>query len=135
MYAILQHISIKYFSFSAIFFFKPSALRFSHPLPTIYYKFIFIFLVYFFASHFGSYENFLHEYAAYMPYGLSVAASFLPVLHVPHEFDMDRTASRSLDEIATEGYERGGANVDAELRALVVDMYNLYHELQLDLVE
>lgn len=67
-----------------------------------------------------------------MPFGLSVAASFLPVLHEPQEFDMAQP-QRTFDEITCEGYERGGAIVDAELRALVVDMYNLYQELNLDL--
>lgn len=79
-----------------------------------------------------SYDSFLREYAMYMPFGLSIAASFLPVLHEPQEFDMAR-AQRTFEEISKEGLERGGASVDAELRALVVDMYNLYQELNLDL--
>lgn len=80
-----------------------------------------------------SYGNFLREYAVYMPFGLSIAASFLPVLHEPSEFEFNR--KRTLDEILTEGYGRGGAGVDRELCALIVDMYNLYQEMNLDLEE
>lgn len=67
-----------------------------------------------------------------MPFGLSIAGSFLPVLHEPQEFDMTQPI-RTFSEITKEGFERGGEVVDAELRALVVDMYNLYQELNLDL--
>lgn len=79
-----------------------------------------------------SYESFLHEYAIYMPFGLSIAASFLPELHEPSEFNMNRPI-RTYEEIAHEGFTKGGASVDMELRALVVDIYNLYRKINLDL--
>lgn len=81
----------------------------------------------------SSYDNFLREYAKYMPFGLTIAGAFLPALHDPQEFDMAHRPMRTYDEISKEGYERGGTAVDIELRALVVDMYNLYQELNLDL--
>lgn len=69
-----------------------------------------------------------------MPFGISIAASFIPVLHAPSAFDMTGPR-RTYDELLADGFQRGGSNVDKELRALVADMYNLYQKLNLDLVE
>ena len=77
-----------------------------------------------------SYDTFLREYAVYLPFGLSIAASFLPILHVPQE--CEESFSAFDDTIYESAYVRGGENVDRELRALVQDIYDLHSGLNIN---
>lgn len=70
------------------------------------------------------------EYAKYMPFGLSVAASFLDHLHEPREHSIWKP---TVEELVRNVFDRGGRAVDDELRALVIDIYNLYTKLNLTL--
>lgn len=84
------------------------------------------------------YDNMLMEYARYMPYGLAVAGSFLQVIIEPHNvFSQDPISSEEIgdctEEIRRNAFAEGGEIVDRELRALVVDMYQLYEELGIEL--
>lgn len=74
---------------------------------------------------FLSHDNFLHEYATYLPFGLSVAASFLGVQHLP-ESDFATLEQMSEEASTKDAMERGGEGVDRELRALVQEMYELH---------
>lgn len=65
-----------------------------------------------------------------MPFGLSIAASFLPILHEPFEIN-DFETMPSEEEINAQGFQRGGECVDRELRAIVIDMYNLFQKLDI----
>lgn len=65
-----------------------------------------------------------------MPYGLSIAASFLDFLHEPSEFF---TSDITVEEIVQRVFDRGGQVMNDELRSLVTDMYNLYTKLNLKL--
>lgn len=84
------------------------------------------------------YDNMLMEYARYMPYGLGVAGSFLQIIIAPHNiFSHEAITDNEIDDLAEEiernAMTEGGELVDKELRALVVDMYQLYAELGMEL--
>lgn len=69
------------------------------------------------------------EYAKYLPFGISIAASFIGVLHVPRDIlPMDDGIVYSQEEIIKDAYERGGKIVDKELRAMVEDIFHLQNE-------
>lgn len=72
----------------------------------------------------------MREYAKYLPFGLSVAGSFLAILHVPMAVDC-------FDEISEEddikmSFELGGETVDRELRALVQEIYELQQRFDIE---
>lgn len=75
----------------------------------------------------------MREYARFMPFGLSISASFLPSLHSPHcvydEYE------DTVDDITYKAFNRGGEAVDIELRSQVIDMFRLYDKLGLTLTE
>lgn len=73
----------------------------------------------------------LNEYVLYLPFGLSIAASFINILHVPVE-DSWSPEQNEADEI-DDAYNRGGEVVDRELRALVEDTYKFYQKFNLKL--
>lgn len=75
------------------------------------------------------YDRLLEEYARYLPYGLNVASSFLQILHTNLRASSDLT----IPEIAQIILSLGGEPVDEELRCLVVDIYRLYEQLNLEL--
>lgn len=79
---------------------------------------------------FLTYHNILCEYARYAPFGLSVAASFLDLLHEPGE---PLPSDPMIEYVVQKTLDRGGKVVDDELRSLVVDIYNLYTKLNLAL--
>lgn len=74
----------------------------------------------------------LKEYALHLPFGLSIAASFVMLLHVPVEDGWSPDDINEAEDI-DDAYNRGGEVVDRELRALVVDTYNFYKKLNLNL--
>lgn len=85
----------------------------------------------------------LREYARYMPYGLAVAGSFLQIIAAPkdifsptegHSVD-DILDEQRIEEIKSDSFATGGEMIDRELRALVVDMYHLYSQLNMELQE
>lgn len=76
------------------------------------------------------YDSILVEYCRYMPFGLSVAASFLDYLHEPSE---PQSSDITVEEIVQRVFERGGQVINDELGSLVIDMYNLYTKLNLTL--
>lgn len=65
-----------------------------------------------------------------MPFGLSVAASFLDQLHEP---SAPKSSEITVEEVVRRVFERGGQVINNELRSLVTDMYNLYTTLNLTL--
>lgn len=79
--------------------------------------------------------TFRREYALYLPYGLSVGASFLPILHEPDTTPFSEYSKRTLAFYVDEGWNRAGETLNAELRAIVEEMYGLYVELGLELEE
>lgn len=85
-----------------------------------------------FPEHLGA-DNMLREYALYLPFGLSIGASFLPVLHVPDETPFVEYALRTVEADVADAWARGGDILDAELRAIVTDMFALYERFQLQL--
>ncbi|XP_055694888.1 uncharacterized protein LOC129796818 [Lutzomyia longipalpis] len=80
-------------------------------------------------SHY-SYSNFLKEYAKYLPFGYSIAASFIPILHFPiadpiaemQDFTLD---NENFEELLAKNLNLGGETVNRELRALILDIYSL----------
>uniref|UniRef100_A0A1L8DNC3 Putative juvenile hormone-inducible protein n=1 Tax=Nyssomyia neivai TaxID=330878 RepID=A0A1L8DNC3_9DIPT len=80
-------------------------------------------------SHY-SYDNFLKEYAKYLPFGYSIAASFVPILHCPladpiAEMKDFSAENENLDEFIAKNLVLGGETVNREFRSLIVDMYHL----------
>lgn len=82
---------------------------------------------------FYRFDNFLKEYVRYLPFGLSIAGSFLYELHSPIP-PYDKGCDTP-DEITRDAFERGGKTVDTELRALIVDMFQLNEKHGLTLPE
>lgn len=82
-----------------------------------------------------SVDNMLREYALYLPYGLSIGGSFLPVLHVPDDIAFEDYAGRSVESEIEDAWKRGGEALDAELQAIVEEMYRLYERFDLELKE
>lgn len=76
------------------------------------------------------YDSLLIEYALYLPFGLVVASSFLQTLHSkePPEFDQ-----LPVEETIRQIFDKGGNVVDAELRSLIADIYNMHSKLNLSL--
>lgn len=68
-----------------------------------------------------------------MPYGLSIAASFLADEHFPEPIDLD-VDMQGKQFVIDKAYNKGGELIDRELRSLIVDMYEMFskHELTLD---
>ncbi|XP_059621002.1 uncharacterized protein LOC132264724 [Phlebotomus argentipes] len=80
-------------------------------------------------SHY-SHSSFLEEYAKYLPFGYSVAASFIPILHCPLDDPVANMLKFSPDNEEFEGFMAemlalGGEIVNRELRGLIEDMYTL----------
>lgn len=91
---------------------------------------MFIFAIELILFWYYRYNNVLVEYCRCMPYGLSVAASFLNFLHDPSEpIPNDITVEAVVKRV----FEQGGQKLNDELCSLVVDIYNLYTELNLTL--
>lgn len=67
----------------------------------------------------------MREYAEYAPFGLSISSSFLLFLHAPDLMTFEEFATIDLVDDVKNSYERGGELIDRELRALVVEMYEL----------
>lgn len=77
------------------------------------------------------YDSLLIEYARYLPFGLAVASTFLQDLHDAHT---ERVISEmNLERTLRDIFDRGGETVDEELRSLVIDIYNLHEQLNLNL--
>lgn len=79
---------------------------------------------------FLNYDNMLCEYARYMPFGLSIAASFLYFLHEPCE---NIPSEPAIEDVVRKTLDHGGKVVSDELGSLVIDIYNLYTKLNLTL--
>ncbi|XP_055311024.1 uncharacterized protein LOC129573705 [Sitodiplosis mosellana] len=76
------------------------------------------------------YDSFLEEYARYLPFGLTIASSFLQTLHVEEPLEF---APLPVKEIVRKVLDKGGDVVDAELRAIIIDIYRLHDKLNLTL--
>lgn len=70
------------------------------------------------------------EYARYLPFGLAVASTFLQDLHDP--FITDIRAHRTIEEVIRNIFDRGGDVVNDELCSLVVNIFNLHKQLNLN---
>lgn len=91
-------------------------------------RFVFIGKFLFYRSR---YDSLLIEYARYLPFGLAVASTFLQDLH---DANTERVRSEmNLERTLRDIFDRGGDVVDEELRSLVIDIYNLHEQLNLDL--
>lgn len=79
-----------------------------------------------------SYESFLREFTRYSPFGFTIAASFLQILHEPMDnfFVMEEM---TLEETIQDTMTRGGAKLDKELAAQVYEMYKLHERFGMDL--
>lgn len=66
----------------------------------------------------------MREYLRLLPFGYSVAASFISILHDPMEIEMSADILET-EQAFREMLDRGGEPVDRELAALVNDMYQL----------
>lgn len=66
-----------------------------------------------------------------MPFGLAVATTFLNHLHASPGARME--SAPEIKDIIRHVFDDGGQIVDDELRSLVVDMYNLYKQLNMTL--
>lgn len=95
------------------------------------YDFLHLFLLSKLFSGRYRYDSVLEEYCRYMPFGLSVAASFLDFLHEPN--DLVPAEQLNDEQIIQKVFDRGGQVIDDELRSLVVDIYNLYTKMNLTL--
>lgn len=71
-----------------------------------------------------SHESFLREYLRLLPFGYSVASTFISLLHVPLDGSFTPEIIEG-DEAFAEMLRRGGEPVDRELAALIHDMYQL----------
>lgn len=78
-------------------------------------------------------DNLLREYAVYLPFGLSIAGFFLAALHDPSDMDMEVMMAWSEEEDIRDSFERGGESVDRELRALVLEIYELHQRFGLNI--
>lgn len=76
------------------------------------------------------YDNFLEEYARYLPFGLAVASSFLHTLHDQGPIDFNPAPVK---ETIRQIFDQGGDVVNAELCSLIVDIYRLHEKLNLTL--
>lgn len=76
----------------------------------------------------------LREYVRYLPFGLTIAGSFLYSIHEPIDF-YNGDFKMSLDDTLKDAYSRGGNAIDFELCALVVDIFQLYQKLNMTLTE
>lgn len=77
----------------------------------------------------------LKEYVRYLPYGLTIAGSFLYLIHEPIDNLYDDHFKMSLDDVLKDAYSRGGKIIDFELCALVVDIFKLHQQLNMTLTE
>ncbi|XP_031626583.1 uncharacterized protein LOC116342918 [Contarinia nasturtii] len=77
------------------------------------------------------YDNMLKEYACYLPFGLGIASAFLQFLHDKETPNFEQKSP--IKETIRFALDKGGDVVDAELRALVVDIYQLHDKLDLNL--
>lgn len=73
----------------------------------------------------------LREYVRYMPYGFSIASSFIAVCLEPVQDVMGRAFDPN--EFEERILNQGGELVNRELRALVCDMYRLFTKHQMEL--
>lgn len=74
----------------------------------------------------------MQEYLRLLPFGYSVASTFIPMLHVPLEADFS-TDIIETEEAFREMLSRGGETVDRELAALVNDIYQLEKRINADI--
>lgn len=75
----------------------------------------------------------LKEYVRFLPYGLTIAGSFLYSIHAPVDFYIADSSTITANEVIRDAYARGGKAVDFELCALVVDMFRLHQKLNMTL--
>ena len=85
----------------------------------------------------SSYDEFLKEYARLLPYGYSIASSFLALIHEPDTELISKFTNNDIQmsELIEDFMKRGGYNVDKELAAIIYEMYTMQKEFKLDLVE
>lgn len=81
-------------------------------------------------------DIFLEEYARLLPFGLGIASSFMPVIHVPYEgpiMEMFNVDPEAIGALIEKEMRRGGETVDRELRAIVKEIYDLHKKFNLKL--
>lgn len=76
----------------------------------------------------------LKEYVRYLPFGLTIAGSFLYSIHEPIDF-YGNDLKMSMDDVFKDIYSRGGKAIDFELSALIVDIFQLHQKLNMTLSE
>lgn len=76
------------------------------------------------------YDQFLIEYARYLPFGLVIASYFLRMLHNTKELIK---VPLPIEEVVESVFDCGGDAVDIELRSLIMEIYGLYEKLNLKL--
>lgn len=79
---------------------------------------------------FLSYENLFVEYVKYLPYAISVAASFLGDLFCP---PTTKPLEEDMDAVLKRAPTLGGKAVDDELIALAVETYQLFTKCNLNI--
>lgn len=77
------------------------------------------------------YDEFLKEYAIHMPYGFSIAGYFVGMLREPCDLFADDNFERLAEDVLT----NGGAAVDHEMQAQIIDMYELHKKFNLNLLD
>lgn len=73
----------------------------------------------------------MKEYIRYLPFGYSIASSFVAMCLEPIGDVMDLDLNST--DLANNMLTLGGEVVDRELRALVCDMYSLFTEYGMEL--
>lgn len=67
-----------------------------------------------------------------MPYGLSIAGYFLQNILEPESIRFEKqNETNGFD--SEKAYSKGGELVNRELRALIIEMYQMYEKLELEL--
>lgn len=75
----------------------------------------------------------MHEYAEYAPYGIAVAASFLTVLQVSSKLPIEELIKLAVDTGNFSYLESDPDSIDREVRALVLEMYQVQKRLDVEL--
>lgn len=82
-------------------------------------------------SHFTP-KAFMKEYALCFPYGLLIAASFLPLHYEPIEMNWNDMKPPSMEEQIKEAMEHGGKQLDIELAHMLVEFYDLCQTFKIE---
>lgn len=72
----------------------------------------------------------MEEYARYLPFGLSIASSFLQILHSDEPIEFNPLPVK---EVIRQIFDKGGDVVNAELHSIIIHIYRLYDKLNLTL--